>query len=156
MKRLKNTIKEKTRYKRQRRIRVIMKINDYKIEINEEGKHELFAIRNTEKIYVGEVVGENAEEVETNAKQLLVSNNMELASINETIVEKEDFTDRKADLSYIRNQMRKIMRELGNDKLTIEQKKSMLGIYGTIVNAATVVTKACIVELAYDKFGQEL
>lgn len=133
-----------------------MKINDYKIEINEEGKHELFAIRNTEKIYVGEVVGENAEEVETNAKQLLVSNNMELASINETIVEKEDFTDRKADLSYIRNQMRKIMRELGNDKLTIEQKKSMLGIYGTMVNAATVVTKACIVELAYDKFGQEL
>ena len=133
-----------------------MKINDYKIEINEEGKHELFAIRNTEKIYVGEVVGENAEEVETNAKQLLVSNNMELASINETIVEKEDFTDRKADLSYVRNQMRKIMRELGNDKLTIEQKKSMLGIYGTMVNAATVVTKACIVELAYDKFGQEL
>ena len=133
-----------------------MRINDYKIEINEEGKHELFAIRNTEKIYVGEVVGENAEEVETNAKQLLVSNNMELASINETIVEKEDFTDRKADLSYVRNQMRKIMRELGNDKLTIEQKKSMLGIYGTMVNAATVVTKACIVELAYDKFGQEL
>lgn len=35
-----------------------MKINDYKIEINEQGKHELFAIRNTEKIYVGEVVGE--------------------------------------------------------------------------------------------------
>ena len=63
-----------------------MKINDYKIEINEQGKHELFAIRNTEKIYVGEVVGENAEQVETNAKQLLVSNNMELASVNETII----------------------------------------------------------------------
>lgn len=133
-----------------------MKINDYKIEINEQGKHELFAIRNTEKIYVGEVVGENAEQVETNARQLLSSNDMQLVGVQETIVEREDFADRKADLSYVRNQMRKIMRDLSNEKLTIEQKKSMLGIYGTMVSAATLVTKACVVELAYDKFGQDL
>lgn len=133
-----------------------MKINDYKIEINEQGKHELFAIRNTEKIYVGEVVGENAEQVETNARQLLSSNNMQLVGVQETIVEREDFVDRKADLSYVRSQMRNIMRALGNKETTLEQKKSMLGIYGTMVSAATLVTKACIVELAYDKFGQDL
>ena len=133
-----------------------MKINDYKIEINEQGKHELFAIRNTEKIYVGEVVGENAEQVETNARQLLSSNNMQLVGVQETIVEREDFVDRKADLSYVRSQMRNIMRALGSKETTLEQKKSMLGIYGTMVSAATLVTKACIVELAYDKFGQDL
>lgn len=133
-----------------------MKINDYKIEINEQGKHELFAIRNTEKIYVGEVVGENAEQVETNARQLLSSHDMQLVGVQETIVEREDLVDRKADLSYVRNQMRKIMRELGNDKLTTEEKKSMLGIYGTIISAATVTTKACVVELAYDRMGREL
>lgn len=133
-----------------------MKINDYKIEINEKGEHELFAIRNTEKIYVGEVVGENAEQVETNARQLLSSHDMQLVGVQETIVEREDFTDRKADLSYVRNQMRKIMRDLSKESLTIEQKKSMLGIYGTIVSAATLITKACVVELAYDRFGQEL
>lgn len=133
-----------------------MKINDYKIEINEQGKHELFAIRNTEKIYVGEVVGENAEQVETNARQLLSSHDMQLVGIQETIIEREDLADRKADLALVRNEMRKIMKELGNKNVPLEQKKSMLGVYGTLCNAATLITKACIVELAYDKMGREL
>lgn len=133
-----------------------MKINDYKIEINEQGKHELFAIRNTEKIYVGEVVGENAEQVETNARQLLSASNMELVGVQETIIEREDLVDRKADLALVRNEMRKIMKELGNKNVPLEQKKSMLGVYGTLCNAATLITKACVVELAYDKMGREL
>lgn len=133
-----------------------MKINDYKIEINEKGEHELFAIRNTEKIYVGEVVGENAEQVETNARQLLSSHDMQLVGVQETIVEREDFADRKADLALVRNEMRKIMKELGNKNVPLEQKKAMLGVYGTLCNAATLITKACIVELAYDKMGREL
>lgn len=133
-----------------------MKINDYKIEINEKGKHELFAIRNTEKIYVGEVVGENAEQVETNARQLLSSHDMQLVGIQETIVEREDLADRKADLALVRNEMRKIMKELGNKNVPLEQKKSMLGVYGTLCNAATLITKACVVELAYDRMGREL
>ena len=133
-----------------------MKINDYKIEINEQGKHELFAIRNTEKIYVGEVVGENAEQVETNARQLLSSHDMQLVGVQETIVEREDLADRKADLALVRNEMRKIMKELGNKNVPLEQKKSMLGVYGTLCNAATLITKACVVELAYDKMGKDL
>lgn len=133
-----------------------MKINDYKIEINEQGKHELFAIRNTEKIYVGEVVGENAEQVETNARQLLSSHDMQLVGVQETIIEREDLVDRKADLALVRNEMRKIMKELGNKNVPLEQKKSMLGVYGTLCNAATLITKACVVELAYDKLGREL
>lgn len=133
-----------------------MKINDYKIEINEQGKHELFAIRNTEKIYVGEVVGENAEQVETNARQLLTSHDMQLVGVQETIVEREDLVDRKADLALVRNEMRKIMKELGNKNVPLEQKKAMLGVYGTLCNAATLITKACVVELAYDRMGREL
>ena len=133
-----------------------MKINDYKIEINEQGKHELFAIRNTEKIYVGEVVGENAEQVETNARQLLSSHDMQLVGVQETIIEREDLVDRKADLALVRNEMRKIMKELGNKNVPLEQKKSMLGVYGTLCNAATLITKACVVELAYDKLGRDL
>ncbi|MBR1984888.1 MAG: hypothetical protein IKA31_04020 [Clostridia bacterium] len=133
-----------------------MKINDYKIEINEQGKHELFAIRNTEKIYVGEVVGENAEQVETNARQLLSSHDMQLVGVQETIIEREDLADRKADLALVRNEMRKIMKELGNKNVPLEQKKSMLGVYGTLCNAATLITKACVVELAYDKMGKDL
>lgn len=133
-----------------------MKINDYKIEINEQGKHELFAIRNTEKIYVGEVVGENAEQVETNARQLLSSHDMQLVGVQETIIEREDLVDRKADLALVRNEMRKIMKELGNKNIPLEQKKAMLGVYGTLCNAATLMTKACVVELAYDRMGREL
>ena len=133
-----------------------MKINDYKIEINEQGKHELFAIRNTEKIYVGEVVGENAEQVETNARQLLSSHDMQLVGAQETIIEREDLVDRKADLALVRNEMRKIMKELGNKNVPLEQKKSMLGVYGTLCNAATLITKACVVELAYDRMGKDL
>lgn len=133
-----------------------MKINDYKIEINEQGKHELFAIRNTEKIYVGEVVGENAEQVETNARQLLSSHDMQLVGVQETIIEREDLADRKADLTLVRNEMRKIMKELGNKNIPLEQKKSMLGVYGTLCNAATLITKACVVELAYDRMGKDL
>lgn len=133
-----------------------MKINDYKIEINEQGKHELFAIRNTEKIYVGEVVGENAEQVETNARQLLSSHDMQLVGVQETIIEREDLADRKADLALVRNEMRKIMKELGNKNVPLEQKKSMLGVYGTLCNAATITTKVCIVELAYDKMSKDL
>ena len=133
-----------------------MKINDYKIEINEQGKHELFAIRNTEKIYVGEVAGENAEQVEINARQLLATNNMQLVGVQETIVEREDLADRKADLALVRNEMRKIMKELGNKNVPLEQKKAMLGVYGTLCNAATLITKACVVELAYDRMGREL
>ena len=133
-----------------------MKINDYKIEINEQGKHELFAIRNTEKIYVGEVVGENAEQVEINARQLLSSHDMQLVGVQETIIEREDLADRKADLALVRNEMRKIMKELGNKNVPLEQKKSMLGVYGTLCNAATLITKACVVELAYDRMGKDL
>ena len=133
-----------------------MKINDYKIEINEQGKHELFAIRNTEKIYVGEVVGENAEQVETNARQLLSSHDMQLVGVQETIIEREDLADRKADLALVRNEMRKIMKELGNKNVPLEQKKSMLGVYGTLCNAATLITKACVVELVYDRMGKDL
>ena len=133
-----------------------MKINDYKIEINEQRKHELFAIRNTEKIYVGEVVGENAEQVETNARQLLSSHDMQLVGVQETIIEREDLADRKADLALVRNEMRKIMKELGNKNVPLEQKKSMLGVYGTLCNAATLITKACVVELAYDRMGKDL
>lgn len=133
-----------------------MKINDYKIEINEQGEHELYAIRNTEKIFVGKVDGDNAVQVEENAKQLLALNDMQIVSVQETIVEREDLVDRKADLSYVRTQMRKIMRELGNKETTLEQKKQMLGVFGTICNAATIITKACIVELAYDKMGKDL
>ena len=133
-----------------------MKINDYKVEINEKGEHELFAIRNTEKIFVGEVAGSDAEQVEENAKQLLEKNGMELVNVQEVILEREDLVDRKGDLSYVRTQMRKIMKELGNSSTSLEQKKSMLGIYGTMCNAATIITKACVVELAYDKMGREL
>ena len=133
-----------------------MKINDYKIEVNEQGKHELFAVRNTEKIYVGEVIGENAKEIENNAVQLLKKNNMELVSVQQTIIEREDLTDRKTDLQLVRNEMRKIMKDLGNKNIPLEQKKSMLGVYGTLCNAATIITKACVVELAYDKLGREL
>ena len=133
-----------------------MKINDYKIEINEKGEHELFAIRNTEKIYVGEVPGTDAEQVEQNALQLLEQNDMQLVGVQETILEREDLVDRKGDLSYVRTQMRKIIRELGSSSTPVEQKKSMLGVYGTMCNAATIITKACVVELAYDKMSKEL
>lgn len=133
-----------------------MKINDYKIEINEKGEHELFAIRNTEKIYVGKIAGNNAEQAEENAKLVLQENDMQIVSVQETIVEREDLVDRKVDLSYVRTQMRKIMRELGNKETTLEQKKQMLGVFGTICNAATIITKACIIELAYDKMGKDL
>lgn len=133
-----------------------MKINDYKVEVNEKGKHELFAIRNTEKIYVGEVAGDNAEQIETNALQLLDSNDMQLVGAQEIILEKEDLTDRKSDLALVRNEMRKIMKELGNKNVPLEQKKSMLGVYGTLCNAATLITKACAIELAYDKMTRVL
>ena len=133
-----------------------MKINDYKIEINEQGEHELFAIRNTEKIYVGKVGGNNATEVEENARTLLALSDMELVSVQETIIEKDDLADRKGDLSYVRTQMRKIMKELGDKNTSIEQKKEMLGVFTTMCNAATIITKACVVELAYDKMSKEL
>lgn len=64
--------------------------------------------------------------------------------------------DRKADLALVRNEMRKIMKELGNKNIPLEQKKSMLGVYGTLCNAATLITKACVVELAYDRMGKDL
>ena len=67
-----------------------MKINDYKIEINEKGEHELFAIRNTEKIYVSKIAGNNAEQAEENAKLALQENDMQIVSVQETIVERED------------------------------------------------------------------
>ena len=133
-----------------------MKINDYKIEINEQGKHELFAIRNTEKIYVGEISGNNAKEVEENARQLLALNQMELVSVQETIIEREDLADRKSDLSYIRTQMRKIMRELGDKNTSLTQKQEMLSVFNVMCNAANIITKACVVELAYDKMSKEL
>lgn len=133
-----------------------MKINDYKIEINEKGEHELYAIRNTEKIYVGEVPGTDAEQVDQNALILLEKNNMQIVDVQQTILEREDLADRKGDLSLVRTEMRKIMKNLGDKNTSLEQKKSMLGVYGTLCNAANLVVKACSVELAYDKMGREL
>lgn len=134
-----------------------MKINDYKVEMNDNHNYDVIAIRNTERIKVGEInYGFNAEQVDELARTMLAQNNMQLVSVQETIVEREDLVDRKADLALVRNEMRKIMKELGNKNVPLEQKKAMLGVYGTLCNAATIVTKACIVELAYDKMGKEL
>lgn len=135
-----------------------MKINDYKLEINTLGNGDLYALRNGDKIFVDtiEIKGKNAAQVDQLIKDTLQKHQMEIVSVEETIFEKEDLIDRKSDLYLIRKSMRKILKNLGNDKISIEDKKDTLDIYETMCKASSVATKACIVELAYDKFEKEI
>lgn len=135
-----------------------MKINDYKLEFNAVGNGDLFALRNGDKIFVDtlEIKGKNAVEVDQLIKETLEKHQMEIVDIEETIIEKEDLTERKSDLSLVRKSMRKILKDLGGNKMSTEEKKDVLDIYETMCKASSVATKACVVELAYDRFEKEI
>lgn len=135
-----------------------MQVNDYKLEVDESGFGNLYIFRNGDKIFVEKlyIEGKNAAEVNQLVQDKLEEYHYDVVDVEHPIVEKEDLFDRKADLSLVRTNMRKILKTFGSTKYTLEQKKEMLDIYEVMCKAADVITKSCVVELTYDKFAKDI
>lgn len=135
-----------------------MKINDYKLEIRNEDTGELYVFRNGEKIFVQDIdiKNKNSSEVDELVKNVISYHNYEVVDVSQTIIERDDLTDRKADLSMVRTSMRKILKDFGNRNMSLAEKKEMIDVYEVMCKAADVITKSCVVELAYDKFASDI
>ena len=122
------------------------KIISYKVKQDENGKWHFTAIT-PEQDFIDEIlyVNENA-----NAKEVNESVKTILAQYE--IVESEYMIDQKADLSYVRTQMRKIIKRLANEELPLDERKDYLDVATAITQSSNVITKAISLELACDKF----
>jgi len=131
-----------------------MKIQDYKVEINEYGVGTLIVIANGEKEIVGDigkVEGKSAKEIDEIAKQFLEINDYVISSKQEIITVSTQ--DQQADLSLIRTEMRKILKVLGNPNTSIKEKKELLDIYQTMCASAKVITDTCKLELVFARLN---
>lgn len=122
------------------------KIISYKVKQDENGKWHFTAIT-PEQDFIDEIlyVNENA-----NAKEVNESVKTILAQYE--IVESEYMIDQKADLSYVRTQMRKIIKRLANEEFSLDERKDYLDVATAITQSSNVITKAISLELACDKF----
>jgi len=135
-----------------------MKVNNYELKVNNVGSGELYAFRNGDKILIDvlDIKDKNSVQVEQLIKETLEKHQIEVVDVEETILEKSDLTDRKSDLSLVRHSMRKILKNFGSTKVSLDEKKELLEVYETMCKASSVITKACTVELAYDRFEKEI
>lgn len=135
-----------------------MKVNNYELKVNNVGSGELYAFRNGDKILIDvlDIKDKNSVQVEQLIKETLEKHQIEVVDVEETILEKSDLVDRKQDLSLVRHSMRKILKNFGSTKVSLDEKKELLEVYETMCKASSVITKACTVELAYDRFEKEI
>ena len=135
-----------------------MKVNNYELKVNNVGSGELYAFRNGDKILIDvlDIKDKNSVQVEQLIKETLEKHQIEVVDVEETILEKFDLVDRKSDLSLVRHSMRKILKNFGSTKVSLDEKKELLEVYETMCKASSVITKACTVELAYDRFEKEI
>ena len=126
----------------------MIKIISYKTKLDENNKWHFTAIT-PEQDLIDEIlyVRENASANEVNeaAKNFMFSQGFEL-------VKPEYMPDQKTDLSYVRTQMRKIIKRLSDDNAPLNDRKEYLDIATAITQSSNVITKAVSLELACDKF----
>lgn len=68
------------------------------------------------------------------------------------IVREESFmTQQKADLKYVRETMKEIMKTLSDNSTTTAYKKQFLPVFIQLNNSAKILVSACITEIAIDK-----
>lgn len=137
-----------------------MKIEGYKILINEKGEHNLFAIvkegdDEDEFVRVGSIPGAsmlNSTEIEKEAKTLLAQHGFEIVDKKASHFDDKGYViNQKEDLNYIRTQMRKVLKNLADPNVKLSEKKEMLPIYQTMCQSSQMITNACKLELQIEK-----
>lgn len=126
------------------------KIISYKTKLDENNKWHFVAIT-TEQDIIDEILDDYYDLTNVSAKTLneIVKDFMAKEEIE--IAKSEYMLDQKADLSYVRTQMRNIIRRLSNEQIPMQERKDYLDIATSITQSANVITKSVSLELACDK-----
>ena len=127
-----------------------MKINDYKLKQNSEGKWEVVGRQGAEQFsmcVIEDLSNPTAQELKDRAELELKSRGVEIVS-DETIFYMQD---QKLDLSAIRTEMRMVLRKLGGDTLSHKEKMDMLPVIQQMCSTSQVIINACKLELEFDK-----
>ena len=126
------------------------KILSYKTKQDENGQWHFTAIT-PEQDFIDEIVyvHDNANANEVNEAVKVILRQYE-------VVKSEYMLDQKVDLTYVRTQMRKIIKKLSNDDSPLDERKEYLDIATAITQSSNVITKAISLELACDKFERTI
>lgn len=135
-------------------------ISGHKVQITPDGEGLLTVYRGEDEECIGSignVKNQSASFIENLAKQFLDANDY-IEDKEAEVFEKDEpvLVDEEADLDFIRVQMRKIMKNLMSQKVSKQEKKEMLAIYGTVVAAAGVTLNSCKTEIAIKQFNANL
>ena len=136
-----------------------MKVNDYKVEIDEKGLgrlNVLVAGEWTEVSDIGVVSGMSADAASERAKSYLKAYDYEIVPV---MKEKEDgellpdasMSDQLSDLAFVRLQMKKIIKKLADKNVPVSEKKSMLPIFQTMCASAQIMANTCKLEMSIRK-----
>ena len=130
-----------------------MKATNYKVKIDDNENASVEIYYNADKIDeidLGNVKGKNSVFVEQLAKQFMEKRNIEL--VNYVATPDEEFmADDKIDIKLCQTEVRKVLRALGGNSLTLSEKKDRLGIYNTTLQGAAMMAKLIALNLAIDK-----
>lgn len=126
------------------------KIISYKTKLDENNKWHFVAIT------------ENQDIIDENLNDYYDLDNATSAQVNKAVEDymrnndiklskPEYMIDQKADLSYVRTQMRKIIQKLSNENSPLDERKEYLDIATAITQSSNVITKAVSLEISLDK-----
>lgn len=131
------------------------KVNNYSVEINEKGIGSLYVSKNGEKEYVadiGSINGYSSDKVNELALMVLANNGIEVSNTQELICDYGEFMkEEKADMNFIRNRMKKIVRELDRTDISKSEKKEKYQEYQMIIMACKTLADTYKIDIAYNR-----
>lgn len=128
------------------------KIIDYKVSLENNG-HGILLVQHElgqdfqELCDLGYVHGKPAQEVNELANYALQEHDLSVATELVSVWE-DSMKDQKDDLSLVRNEMRKVLKELSNKNISTTEKKDKLPIYQTMCATAQMIINSAKLELA--------
>lgn len=118
-----------------------MKTSSTKVEINNNGEGEVYAL--VEGKYqlvgnIGNVIGVNSNEVNGKVALCLNENDIEIVSEQEQIL-----NDQAADIQFVRTKMRQVARDLTDKNKSVEERKDLAQVYTGACLACKIIVDAC-------------
>lgn len=135
-----------------------MVIDNYKIEINEEGKKELFAIKNGKEIFVQviDAEGYNSMQLDELARQVLDIHNYTIVKDEEDKGEHKMNRKKRVEIESNMNDVietSRLMRDkLLDESVDFEDKLHDLKLFKTALDANRSIVSASIVQIRIEDF----
>lgn len=133
----------------------LQRVNNYRVKIDGNGNGELYVYKNNEEIYVGNVGNVNGKDsafVNNLALMYLANNGIEVSNTQDLICDYGKFMqDKNADMEFIRNHMRKIVKELDRTDISREEMKEEAFKFQAQIMACKTIADTYKIDIAYNR-----